>query len=271
METSKTIESDIEVDTKSYQDELNEIRRIRQEKYSKLLEKSTPPKPQYNLDSRKSTLDHIKKIMKSEVLRERMDKIEKQELKNMISKVVPDDLDYFSPHDLDLQFMINLFKSNSNSVVLSKAYSKSLIFPSPHILMIKELLDKPKSVIDENFLLKLLSDYFVINSNPINIITTTNLLNTDFVLAQSIVLTQFYNDSNTPSISFEQLRYIYSNTSKTISPEEFKFLVLKCSNKQCYSKCSKTFVERSNISLLKNLIHDVESKHKCKLDLDLYN
>ena len=160
--------------------------------------------------------------------------------------------------------MIDLFKFNFNLEVLSLGYSKCPF--EPHILMIKELIGKPK--LTEEFLMEMLEAYTKTTKNMIPIITTTELIDSRFENAKNYIMNLFYNDSNTQSISFEQLKLIYTKTQ--IDPEKFKFLVAKCSNKNAYSKCSKTFVERSNRDLIKNLIHEVETKFKCKLSIDLY-
>jgi hypothetical protein len=246
----------------SFQKELEEIRKIREAKYSI---KPDIKKPEYNYELRKDTLDWIKKCNRYEVMKERMDKIEKQEYKNAISKIQLEDLEHFTSDDLGQNFMIELFKFNFNLEVISGAYDK--YSNGPHVLMIKELVTKPK--LQEDFLVKILQDYTKLTKNMIPIIMTTELMDSGFDSAKQLVMNLFYNDSNTPSISYEQLKLIYTKTN--IDPEKFKFLVAKCSNKSAYSKCEKTFVERSNRDLIKILIHDVEKKFKCKLGIDLYN
>jgi hypothetical protein len=251
-----------------FQKELDEIRKIRQAKHSGLtsdLEKAKQVKPEYNYDIRKDTLDYIKKCSKSEVMKERMDKIEKTQYQNIISKLSIEDIENFSPHELNTNFMIDLFKYNFNPEVLSYSYLKYGL--EPHILMIKEVISKPK--IPETYILKLVQDYAISNKNTIPIITNTNLFDSNFEQAKEFVMELFYSDSNTPSISYSQLKFIYDKTN--VNPEQFRFLVAKCSNKSAYSKCSKTYVERSNKDLIKNLIHEMESKYKCKLKIDLYD
>ena len=246
-----------------FQKELEEIRKIRQAKFSTVT-KIDKKKPEYNYELRKDTLDWIKKCNSLEVMKERMDKIEKLEYKNAVGKIQLEDLNYFTKEELNQNFMIDLFKFNFNLEVLSFGYSKCSF--EPNILMIKELIEKPK--LNEEFLMEMLEAYTKTTKNMIPIITTTGLIDSKFENAKNYVMNIFYNDSNTISISFEQLKLIYTKT--LIDPDKFKFLVAKCSNKNAYSKCTKTFVERSNRDLIKNLIHEVETKFKCKLSIDLY-
>lgn len=103
-------------------------------------------------------LTYIKKVPSSEVLKERMDRIEKNKYKNKISKVCLEDLEdleHFTQTDLKIYFMIDLFKYSSTYKVLESAYNK--FNNIPHILMINELISKPK--LQEKFLIKILEDY----------------------------------------------------------------------------------------------------------------
>lgn len=246
-----------------FQKNLEELRRLREAKYIKSTQKLVS-KPEYNYDVRKDMLDYIKKISKFESMRERMDKIEKQELKSKFSKICVEDLDYLTDLDTNEFFITELYKSNSNQQVLSTIFERTKFVNHP---IIKEVLNKTK--IQETFVLDLIKEYTKINKNLTQIITSTNLLDTKFNSIIDYVMEIFYNPTNTSSISFEQLKLIYSKT--LITPQKFKFLVSICSNKTAYSKCEKTGIERSNVVLLKNLIRDVEAKFKCKLNIDLYN
>ena len=216
---------------------------------------------------RKDFILRIKKIIKSEVAKERMDKIEKKEYQTNISKICLGDLDYFAPLELKPDFMTDLFKYNNDIAVLEHAYSKqSVDYIKPQFGFIKEYMTKLKA--DENFLIKMIQDYLSITKNMIQILTTTNLLDTKFETAKQRVLEIFFNPTNTQSISFEQIKYISSKIELDVN--KFIFLISRCSNKSGYSKCDKTCVERPNINLIKNMIHDMETKYKCKIDIDLY-
>ncbi len=250
----------------NFQKELEEIRKIRQNKYSDVkVSELKPIKVEYVYDVRKDTLDYIKKCSKSEIIKEQMDKIEKAQYQKIISKLIIEDIDHFSQSELNINFIIDLFKHNFNPEILFYTYTK--YNAEPHILMIKEIITKPK--ISENFVLKLIQDYSVCNKNMVPIINTTNLLDSKFEEAKNFVMDLFYSDLNTLSISYLQLKLIYDKTK--VNPEQFKFLVYKCSNKSAYSKCSKTFVERKNTDLIKIMIHEIETKYKTKLKIDLYN
>ena len=250
----------------NFESQIEEIRKIRHEKYLAST-KSTKQeeKPEYNYDARKDMLNYIKKCSKSDVLKERMDRIEKLEYKNKISKIIIGDLEHFTQNDLDINFMTELFKFSHSIQVLQTAYEK--FNSKPNFLMIKELL--AKSNLQEDFLLTVIKDYTKTNKNVLQIITTTCILESEFAQVKEYLLELFYSNSNTPAISYEQLKKIYMLTNP--DPLQFKFMVSKCSNKSGYSKCSKTFIERSNRDLIKNLIHEMETKYKCKLDLDLYD
>ena len=145
-------------------------------------------------------------------------------------------------------------------MVLEKTYTKYK--HEPHFLMIKELLLKQK--IPEEFILKLVQDYSKNNKNMLQIITTTNILDTEYHQVLNYIMDLFYISENTPSISFEQLKLIYNKTQ--IDPDKFRYLFFKCSNISGYSKCPKTCVERPNKFLIKNIIHEIEIKFKCKLN-----
>ena len=251
----------------NFSDELEEIKKIRHDKYTLSNNLNQVEKPIYNYALRSNTLNWIKKCSVFDVLKERMDRVEKQDYQNKISKIQIDDLKHFSNYDINTNFMIDLFKYSISLQVLKYAYM--MYTNSPHILMIKEFIAKPTMTESENFLLELLTDYTKTNKNVLQIITTTVLMVSKYDKAKDFIMDIFYSDSNTYSISYEQLLMIYSNTQ--INPDKFKFLVTKCSNQSAYSKCSKTFIERSNRDLLKNLIHEVESKYKSKLNIDLYN
>ena len=258
--------------------ELEELRKIREIKYQNKfnLDKNNNQiiKPEYNYELRKDFILRIKKINKSEVAKERMDKIEKKEYQTNISKICLEDLEYFSSHELKPDFMIDLFKYNNNIQVLEHAYSKqstdynkqSTDYNKQQFLIIKEYLIKSKA--DENFLMKLIENYLMNATNMIQIITTTNLLETKFEMVKQHVMNIFFNPDNTQSISFEQIKYI--NSRMELNLDKFIFLISRCSNKSGYSKCEKTHIERSNINLIKNMIHDMETKFKCKIDIDLF-
>lgn len=246
-----------------FQKNLEELRRLREEKYMKTVHKSNV-KPVYNYEIRKDMLDNIKKIIKFESMRERMDKIEKQELKNNFSKICVEDLEHLMEISSNEFFIVELYKSNSNHEVLTNIFARTKFVN--HVI-IKEVLLKPK--IMETFILDLIKEYVKTNKNIIQIITATNLLDSKYNSTINFVMDIFYNSQYMPSISFEQLKLIYSKTE--ITPEKVKFLISSCSNKAGYSKCEKSGLERSNIVLLKNLIRDVEAKFKCKLNIDLYN
>lgn len=247
----------------NFQKNMEDLRKIREAKYLKKSEKQNS-NHEYNYDVRKDLLDYLKKVSKFELVRERMDKIEKQELKNKFSKIQQEDLEYLKEIESNEFFLIEVFKCNFNQTVLSTLFYKTKFV---NFSMIKDALLKPK--ITETFVLDLIKTYTLINKNTIKIITTTNLLDTKFNLVIDYVMELFYNPINTPSISYDQLKFIYSKTN--ITPEKLKFLITICSNKSSYSKCEKTGIERSNIVLLKNLIRDIELKFKCKIDIDLYN
>jgi hypothetical protein len=246
-----------------FQKDLEEIRRLREAKFVKTIQKMVT-KPEYNYNVRKDMLDYIKKISKFESMRERMDRIEKQELKSNFSKICIEDLEHLIELNSNEFFISQLFKSNSNEQVLSSIFERTKFV---NHTIIKEVLNKTK--IQETFVLDLIKEYTKTNKNLTQIITATNLLDTKFNSTIDYVMEIFYNPVNTSSISFEQLKLIYSNTEITI--EKFKFLVSICSNKSGYSRCDKSGMERSNVVLLKNLIRDVETKFKCKIDIDLYS
>lgn len=82
----------------NFQKDLEELRRLRESKYIKTTQK-TIVKPEYNYNVRKDTLDYIKKISKFESMRERMDKIEKQELRSKFSKICVEDLKHLTELD----------------------------------------------------------------------------------------------------------------------------------------------------------------------------
>ena len=248
-----------------FQHELEKIRKIREEKYSKSNSDKIKNIAVYNYNNRKDMLDYIKKCSKLEIIRERMDKNEKQDYRNKISKICCEDLEYFNDIDIktNTNLMIDLFKYNFNLNVLKMAYSKYSL--SPHIQMIKELLSKPK--LSEDFLIKIITDYTNTNKNYINLLIYTDIFSTQYVNAIEIILNLFYSDSNT-SITFEQIKMIYSKTN--VTPDKLKFMIIKCSNITGYSKCSKTFAEKPVIDLIKILVRDTEKKYKCKIDIDLY-
>lgn len=251
--------------------ELKELRKILQAKYQNKFNSTNLNKEKfgYNYNSRKDFITRIKKIIKSEVAKDRMDKIEKKEYHANVSKICLGDLDYFSPLELKPDFMTDLFKCNNVSEVLEHAYSKqSSIYPKPQFAFIKEYLLKPVLKVGEDFLIKLIQDYSKLTTNMIQILTTTNLLDSKFELAKQIVLDIFFNPANTQSISLEQIKYIYSKMNLDLN--KFIFLISRCSNKSGYSKCDKTHMERPNINLIKNMIHDAEIKFGCKIDIDLY-
>ena len=246
-----------------FQKDLDELRRLREAKFLKTTQK-TVVKPEYNYNVRKDMLEYIKKISKFESMRERMDKIEKQELKSAFSKICVEDLEYLIDIMCNEFFITELFKSNSNEQVLSTVFEKTKFV---NHTIIKEVLSKSK--IQETFIMDLMKEYTKTNKNLTQIITATNLLDSKFNSIIDYVMEIFFDPMNTSSISFEQLKLIYSKTEMT--PDRFRFLVSICSNKSGYSRCDKTGIERSNVILLKNLIRDVETKFKCKLDIDLYN
>ena len=249
-----------------YQKELEEIKKIRQAKYSGLNISVNKEKPVYNYESRVGILGYIKKCTKSDVVKERMDKNEMQDYKNKISKISLDDLDHFSESDINTNsnFIIDLFRFNFNQDVLEKAYGKYL--SPPHITMIKELVSKSK--ISEDFLIKLIFDYTITNKNYINLLITTNILETKYTESINYIMNLFYSEPNV-SVTFEQIKMICSKT--IITQEQFTFLASRCSNISAYSKCSKTWIEKPNRDLMKGLIRDMELKFKCKIDIDLYN
>lgn len=247
-----------------YQKELEEIRKIRQAKFSGTNNIVNKQKPVYNYEQRKGTLDYIKKCTKSDVIKERMDKNEKLDYKNKISKISQEDLEHFADLDFNTNFMIDLFRFNFNLNVLQKAYQKYL--SPPHINMIKEYLSKPK--LDEDFLLKLISDYTTTNKNYINLLIFTGILETVYTESINYIMDLFYSDPNI-TVTYEQIKMICSKTE--ITPDKVKFLVSRCSNISAYSKCSKTWIEKPNRDLIKGLIRDMESKFKCKIEIDLYN
>jgi len=246
-----------------FQKDLEDIRKIRQSKYSKQSIPNQNSKPEYNYNVRKELLEYLKRISKFESMRERMDRIEKQELKNKFSKIQLEDLEYLEEMKSNEFFITELFKHNYNLDVLSTVFYKTKFV---NFVMIKELISKPK--ITESFVLDMVKTYTITNKNQIQIITTTNLLDTKFNMVIDYCMELFYNPINTPSISFDQLKYICSKTE--ITPDKLKFLISICSNKSGYSKCEKTGIDRSNVVLLKNLIRDYEAKFKCKIDVDLY-
>ena len=245
-----------------FQKDLEEIRKIRELKYMNSLVKNS--KIEYNYNIRKDTLDYLKKISKFESIREKMDKIEKQELKSKFSKIQLEDLEYLVEMETNDFFITELFKHNYNLLSLTTIFYKTKYV---NFQIIKEALTKPK--ITEIFLLDLIKTYTNINKNTTQLITTTTLLDTKFTSVIDYVMKLFYDPKNTSSISYEQLKFICSKTQ--VTPDKMKFLVIICSNKSGYSKCEKTGIERANIVLLKNLIRDIETKFKCKLDIDLYN
>lgn len=243
-----------------FQKDLEELRKLREAKFIKTTQKSVV-KPEYNYDIRKDMLDYIKKISKFESVRERMDKIEKQELKSKFSKICIEDLEHLTELRGNEFFITELFKHNTNEQVLFSIFKETKFV---NHTIIKEVLNKTK--IPETFILDLIKEYTKTNKNLTQLITTTNLLDTKFNSCIDYVMEIFYNPTNTPSISFEQLKLIYSKTELT--PDRFKFLVSICSNKSGYSRCDKSGMERSNIVLLKYLIREVETKFKCKLNID---
>lgn len=247
----------------NFQTEMEELRKLREAKYKKSIQKQIT-KPEYNYNIRKDMLDYLKKVSKFVSMRERMDKIEKQELKSKFSKICVEDLEYLVEMEKNEFFITELFRNNFNQEVLSAVFEKTKFV---NHTMIKDVLSKPK--ITETFVFDLIKEYVKTNKNMLQIITTTNLLDSKFNSTINFVMEIFYNPYNTLSISFEQLKLICSKTEMT--PEKLKFLVSICSNKSGYSKCEKSGMERSNVVLLKNLIRDFEAKFKCKLNIDLYS
>jgi hypothetical protein len=242
-----------------FQKDLEDLRKIRQSKYSK--ESLTHIlKPEYNYGVRKDSLDYLKKVSKFESIREQLDKIEKQELKNKFGKIQKEDLEYLEEMYSNEYFITELFRHNFNHIVLSEIFYKTNFV---NFSMIKDILLKSK--ITELFILDMVKAYTQINKNYIQIITTTNLLDTKFNRIIDYVMKLFYNPINTSSISYDQLKFICSKTD--ITPDKLKFLISICSNKSGYSKCEKTGIERTNVVLLKNLIRDIELKFKCKIDV----
>lgn len=251
----------------NFTNELEELRKIRESKYQNKFKNENKQKPEYNYELRKDFISRIKKIVKSEVAKERMDKIEKKEYQTNISKIYLGDFDYFTSLELKPDFMADLFKCNNDIAVLEHAYFKqSTDYIKPQFGFIKEYMTKSKA--DENFIIKMIQDYLAITKNMTQILTTTDLLDTKFETVKQYVLEIFFNPANTQSISFEQIRYINSKIELDIN--KFIFLISRCSNKSGYSKCDKTYMERPNINLIKNMIHDMETKYKCKIDIDLY-
>lgn len=247
-----------------YQKELEEMRKIRQAKYSESNIYVNKEKLVYNYEQRENTLNYIKKCTKLNVMKERMDKNEKIDYKNKVSKLSLDDLEYFIDSDFNTNFMIDLFRFNFNPDVLEKAYQKYL--SSPHITMIKEILSKPK--VSEDFILKIISDYTNTNKNYINLLVTTGILETKYIKLINYIMELFYSDPNI-TLTYEQIKMICSKT--IVTPDRLKFLITRCSNISAYSKCSKTWIEKPNRDLIKTLIRDTETKFKCKIDIDLYN
>lgn len=248
----------------NFQKELEEIKKIRQEKYSGINSSVNKEKTIYNYSERKNTLDYIKKCTKSDVIKERMDKGEKLDYKNKISKISLDDLEHFTDLDFNTNFMIDIFKFNFNLNVLQKAYQKYL--SPPHINMIKEYLSKPK--LNEDFLLKLISDYTSTNKNYINLLIFTGILETIYTKSINYIMELFYSDPNI-TVTYEQIKILCAKTN--VTPDKIKFLVSRCSNISAYSKCSKTWIEKPNRDLIKGLLRDMETKFKCKIEIDLYN
>lgn len=248
----------------NFQKELEEIKKIRQEKYSGINSSVNKEKTIYNYSERKNTLDYIKKCTKSDVIKERMDKGEKLDYKNKISKISLDDLEHFTDLDFNTNFMIDIFKFNFNLNVLQKAYQKYL--SPPHINMIKEYLSKPK--LNEDFLLKLISDYTSTNKNYINLLIFTGILETVYTKSINYIMELFYSDPNI-TVTYEQIKILCAKTN--VTPDKVKFLVSRCSNISAYSKCSKTWIEKPNRDLIKGLLRDMETKFKCKIEIDLYN
>ncbi len=246
-----------------FQKDLEDLRKIREAKYLKV--SSTPnTKPEYNYEVRKDSLDLIKKISKFESMRERMDKIEKLELKNKFAKIQLEDLEFLGELESNEYFITELFRHNFNQSVLSSIFYKTKFV---NFDMIKNILSKPK--ISETLILDMIKAYTSTNKNTTQIVTTTNLLDTKFNQIIDYVMELFFNPANTPSVSYDQLKFICHKTQ--ITPDKLRFLISICSNKSGYSKCEKTGIERSNVVLLKNLIRDFETKFKCKIDVDLYN
>lgn len=254
----------------NFSSQLDEIRKLRQAKFENKSGIITKPIP-YNYDLRKETLDWIKKCSRVEVMKERMDKVEKKDYESKMSKIQLEDLDHFAPSELNENFMVDLFKFSYSLQVLQNAYQSYQNHENkvPHILMIKELLAKSNRIsASEDFIMELLRDYTNSNKNVLPIITTTNILELhNYPNAINFIMELFYSNPNI-MISFEQLKMIYSQTN--VNPVQFKILVEKCTNITSYSKCQKSGTERLNRDLIKNLIHEMESKYKVKLAINLY-
>lgn len=244
----------------NFVNEFEELKKIRESKYLKI-SLSNNPKPKYNYELRKDYLDYLIKVSKFESIRERMDQIEKKELKDKFYRIQQEDLEFIEEIESNEFFISELFTYNFNLSVLSTIFYKTKFV---NFRMIKEILLKPH--VSETFVFDLIKTYTFTNKNTIQIITTTNLLDTKFNQVIDYVMKLFYNPVNTQSISYKQIKFICSKTQMT--PDKLKFIISICSNKSGYSKCEKTGIERSNIVLLKNLIHDFEAKLKCKINVE---
>ncbi len=264
---------------------MDEIFRLRREKYESkdpILILKQKPKPSYNYDSRKETLNWIKRCSRMIVIREQMTQDEKKEYIEKMKRIQLEDLDHFEPRELNQIFMIDLFKYSNSLEVLNKACEKnsSNIHPS----MIKELILKPN--VPESFLMELLEKLIEHNitnqefndsddtkkksiSCTLNTMMNVGIVeSTKFPNAKNYLMEKFYSNQST-MISFEQLKMICENT--IVDPDKLKILVQKCSNVYASSKYLNFQSERKNLDLIKNIIREKELEYDCKINIGLYN
>lgn len=264
---------------------MDDIFRLRREKYESndpMHQLKQIPKPPYDYDLRKETLNWIKRCSRMVAIRENMTRDEKIEYMEKIARIQLEDLDHFTKRELNQTFMIDLFKYSNSLEVLTKAYKKNPT--SVHPSMIKELIQKPN--IPESFIMELLvgmidcdtehvefSDGDETKKNTIGLILST-LINIGLIEsekypnAKDYLMEKFYSNQNA-MISFEQLKFICANT--VVDPEKLKILVHKCSNVYASTERTNFRSDKKNLDLIKNIIREKEIEYGCKIKVGLYN
>lgn len=246
-------------------EQLANIRKAKHFEYNGVSIKKEPENVVYNYDERKQVLSFLRQVANWDTFRENMNKVEKDRYKLYMSFLKIDDLEHIRIEDFTSNYINDLYKYCPNYHVLRQAYIKWNNLPT--LQMIKELFIKTN--IDFIFIKELIIDYLKDDKDPIQLIISTNLLNCKNDEIITYVMTKFYDEKNMYYISFKQLDYIYNNSE--ITPDKFCFLVKRCSDKECYTKCTKTYGERMNRNIIKDYKNDLEKKYKCLINIDLFN
>lgn len=245
--------------------QLSEIRKVKHCEFNGVSIKKESENRVYCYDERKETLSFLRQVANLDTFKERMNKIEKDRYKLYLSTLKTDDIDHIKMEDFTHNYINDLYKYCSNYVVLKHAFTK---WNKPSTIhMIKEILVKIH--IDSEFLYELIVSYLEENKNPTQLITSTNLLKVKEERSICYALNKFYDETNTFTISFTQFDYIYKNSE--VTPERFCYLVKKCSDKGCYTKCNKTCGERLNRDMIKDYKYEIDKKYKCNVKIDLLN